>query len=49
MSDFHLLFFVANFLDMENDMPVFCRAVADGDSDSLEGYRVMLNALAEID
>jgi len=48
-SDFHLLVFIANVLDMNTDMPVLCHAIADGDSSQLEGFQMMLNAFAEIE
>mmetsp|Transcript_20880 Transcript_20880/g.61785 ORF Transcript_20880/g.61785 Transcript_20880/m.61785 type:complete len:439 (-) Transcript_20880:434-1750(-) len=48
-ADFHFLLFAANLLDMKTDMPVFCQAVAEGDSSQLEGFRLMLNTFADID
>jgi len=49
LSDFHLLVFISNVLDMTTDMPVLCDAIANGENERLEGYHMMLNAFAEIE
>eukprot|EP00325_Prymnesiales_sp_UTEX-LB-985_P030520 CAMPEP_0174721042 /NCGR_PEP_ID=MMETSP1094-20130205/35187_1 /TAXON_ID=156173 /ORGANISM="Chrysochromulina brevifilum, Strain UTEX LB 985" /LENGTH=437 /DNA_ID=CAMNT_0015921653 /DNA_START=66 /DNA_END=1379 /DNA_ORIENTATION=+ len=49
VADLHFLFFLANFLDMNTDLPVLCEKVVAGLSDELEGFEMMINCYAGLD
>lgn len=51
ISDFHLLLYISNILDMDADMPLLCNAVREQRelSEEEEGYRLMIEAIARSD
>ncbi|EME30742.1 Nuclear protein localization protein 4 [Galdieria sulphuraria] len=51
ISDFHLLLYISNVLDMDGDMPLLCNAVREQRelTDEEEGYRLMIEAIANAD
>lgn len=48
ISDFHLLLYISNILDMDADMPLLCNAVREQRElmEEEEGYRLMIEAVA---
>ncbi|GJQ11792.1 hypothetical protein GpartN1_g3583.t1 [Galdieria partita] len=51
ISDFHLLLYISNVLDMDTDMPLLCNAVREQRelAEEEEGYRLMIEAIANAD
>jgi len=50
-SDLHFLLFLANFLDINTDLPVLCAKVTEGHADEaeLEGFKMMVYCYAGLD
>jgi len=49
VADLHFLFFLANFLDMNTDLPVLCDKIVAGKSDDMDGFEMMINCYAGLD
>jgi len=49
VSDLHFLLFLANFLDLNTDLPVLCAKIVDGQADELDGFQMMINCYAGLD
>ncbi|CAI5733341.1 unnamed protein product [Hyaloperonospora brassicae] len=46
ISDFQLLVFLSDFLDLQTDIPVICRAVRDSDVPLDSGYPILIDSVA---
>ncbi|ETV74084.1 hypothetical protein H257_11390 [Aphanomyces astaci] len=46
LRDFHLLVFLADFLDLHADIPVICHALLNEDVPLDEGYKVLIDSVA---
>jgi nuclear protein localization family protein 4 len=46
LGDFHLLLFLCDYMDMNNDIPRICKAVTDPDTPLDEGYQLIIRSLA---
>ena len=49
LSDFHLLLYISDYLDMERDVPAICRALLDREVPLFEGHVLLLRMLAGLD
>lgn len=49
LSDFHLLFFLTAFLDLQNDMPKICASVVDREKPLDDGFKFLINNFAGLD
>ena len=43
VADLHFLLFLANLLDMNNEMPVLCATIVEERAGDLEGFQLMIN------
>lgn len=46
LADFHLLLFLCDFLDINEDIPRICKAVTDRETPLDEGYKLLLRSIA---
>ncbi len=49
VADLHFLLFLANFLDVNTDLPVLCSKIVENKADELDGFQMMINCYAGID
>jgi nuclear protein localization family protein 4 len=49
LSDFHLLLYLSQFLDMSADVPKICESVVNRDIPLKEGYKLIIGSMAGID
>ena len=49
VSEFHLLCFLTNMLDMSADMPALCGKVREQSGDDLDGFQMMIRCYAGLD
>ena len=49
VSEFHLLVFLTNMLDMSADMPALCGKVREQSGDDLDGFQMMIRCYAGLD
>ena len=49
LSDFHLLLYLSQFLDMNADMPKICAAVTDRSIPLDDGYKIIITSIAGMD
>jgi len=49
IKDFNLLLYLAKHLDINSDLPALCNAVKQEDTQAVEGFSFIINALAGID
>lgn len=49
LADFHLLLYLTNFLSVQTDLPLLCKAVTDRDVPLDDGYQLLLRSIAGID
>jgi nuclear protein localization family protein 4 len=49
LSDFHLLLYLSQFLDMSADVPKICESVVNRDIPLKEGYKLIIGSIAGID
>lgn len=49
LSDFHLLLYLCQLLDMSTDMPKICESVANRDVPLKEGYKLIIGSMAGLD
>ena len=49
LSDFHLILYLCDFLDFNNDIPKICRSVVDRTIPVDDGYKIIIASMAGID
>lgn len=49
LSDFHLLLYLTQFLDMETDMPKICESIVNRDIPLNDGYKLIIASMAGMD
>ena len=49
VADLHFLLFLANFLDINTDLPVLCSKIVEGKPEELDGFQMMINCYAGLD
>ena len=49
VADLHFLLFLANFLDINTDLPVLCSKIVENKQDELDGFQMMIYCYAGID
>lgn len=49
LGDFHLLLYLTDFLDLEQDMPRVIKAIVDRETPLDEGYKLLLRSIAGMD
>lgn len=49
LSDFHLLLYLCDFLDVNNDIPKICKSVVDRSVPIDDGHKIIISSMAGID